>query len=833
MTQSIVARLTAWQLRHPVLLLGIVAAVTLVMGALASRLELRTRYEALLPDSQPSVKELARLQARTSSAQTVLVVLEGRDAGALRAMGDRVTQALLALGPDVVSSAQDGVREAQRFLEPRAGLFLERRELESLREQVDARWDWEVAKETGTLLDEDAPSPPMPDATNLEERFRAARKRNGQGDREFPDGFYQDAAGTALVVVATSPIPGGDLDRIGAALARMRSAVDAVRAERPEFAGIRVGWAGDMPTGFAEYGVLRDDLVSVGVAGIAVVLFAVLLYFMRLRALLVMGVTIGISLVWTFGVTELVIGHLNLATAFLVSIIAGNGINIGILYQARYFEERRKGVPARDALRTSVGMTWMPTAIAAVASAAAYGSLLVTDFRAFHDFGFIAALGMLFCWIVKTLVVPPMLLLVDRGAPLGLPATWGWLARVRQTGLEYGKAFAAVVPLAPRAILALFLALAVVGTVCTAKYFARGPMEYDLRKVGNNPKISTDLNRSWDVAHRVLGGSSDSLVILADTPEEGRELAAKLRAGWDAAPDGQKPFVALHSLWSFVPSEQVEKIPTLLALADRLEHAHDRGIIAEQDWVKIARLMPPKDLAPFGIADLPDAIARPFTEKNGIRGTLVVVEPEAGRSEDLHYLSRYADALRETKLDSGKVVHASGRAIVFADALKAVTRDIPRSVALSLAMTLLAVLVTLRRAAHRLSVLLALFIGISGMGAFLYFSGTRLNFLNFAALPVTFGIGVDYSVNVFQRYYADGSKDMLAVLRTTGGAVVLCSLTTMLGYLVLLGSHNLAIRSLGSVAVVGEISCLSAAMLALPSLWLLVERARKSRERRA
>ena len=100
----------------------------------------------------------------------------------------------------------------------------------------------------------------------------------------------------------------------------------------------------------------------------------------------------------------------------------------------------------------------------------------------------------------------------------------------------------------------------------------------------------------------------------------------------------------------------------------------------------------------------------------------------------------------------------------------------------------------------------------------------KLNFFNFAALPITFGIGVDYAINVVQRYRADGSRDIRAALRTTGGAVVLCSLTTILGYLALLGSHNRAIRSLGVIAVVGEISCLLAAVTVLPALWLLIER---------
>ena len=68
-------------------------------------------------------------------------------------------------------------------------------------------------------------------------------------------------------------------------------------------------------------------------------------------------------------------------------------------------------------------------------------------------------------------------------------------------------------------------------------------------------------------------------------------------------------------------------------------------------------------------------------------------------------------------------------------------------------------------------------------------------------------------------------------MRGSGGAVLLCSLTTSLGYLALLRAHNQAVRSLGAVAVVGEVSCLAAAMLALPAavIWL---RRRQARERR-
>jgi hypothetical protein len=48
--------------------------------------------------------------------------------------------------------------------------------------------------------------------------------------------------------------------------------------------------------------------------------------------------------------------------------------------------------------------------------------------------------------------------------------------------------------------------------------------------------------------------------------------------------------------------------------------------------------------------------------------------------------------------------------------------------------------------------------------------------------------------------------------------VVLCSLTTTLGYLALIFSANRAIVSFGIAAAAGEISCILAAVLVLPAL---------------
>lgn len=822
---ALMARLAEVQIARPWVPIFLVFGLSAFFGSRASHLELRTRYDQLLPDSQPSVIELRQVEKRVSGAQLAIVLLEGSDEKVLRGFGDEIVARMRSLGPDVVASAEDGVQGATRFLKPRAGLFLDQVDLEKMKADVDARWEWEVSRAVGSALDDDAAPPPL-NRDEFEKHF--LYKLEGKFGRRStePDkgGYYERKDGTALVVVVSSPAPAGDLVRQQEGLDKMRALVAGLQAENADYSKVRVGWAGALVTGLVEYGAVHRDLLRVGAIGVALVLSVLVLYFMRVRALIVMGITITCGLAWTFGLTELVIGYVNVATGFLFSIIMGNGINVGVIYVSRYYEEKRGGASTPLAVRIAHRTTWPSTLVAAVASAAAYSSLSVTDFRAFRQFAFVGASGMLMCWVVTVVLLPALLLVLDGKAMPRLDPQLGFIGRLRRNGVPYGRFFARLVPRAARALVTFGAATAAVGIVVAALYVRADPMEYDLRKVQTDLSEFPDLHRTWDVVLEILGQFPNAMIVLADTPAHADEFQRIERKRWEEAPADKKPFEAVHSIFDFVPEDQEAKLSTLRALADRLRRAHDRRFISDEDWQEMETFLPPPDLKPFKVADLPEDVARPFTEKNGTRGTLVSIEPRIGeKTDDLHYLIRYADSFRETTLPDGTVLHGSGRAVIFADILTAVVREIPMAIAVSLVMTFLAVFVTFRRGSHSASVLGALLMGLAGVVLFMFFARIRVNLLNFAALPVTFGIGVDYAVNVMQRYHADGSRDILQALRTTGGAVVLCSLTTMLGYFALVGSHNQGIRSLGEVAVVGEISCLSAAVLVLPSLWYLVE----------
>ena len=100
----------------------------------------------------------------------------------------------------------------------------------------------------------------------------------------------------------------------------------------------------------------------------------------------------------------------------------------------------------------------------------------------------------------------------------------------------------------------------------------------------------------------------------------------------------------------------------------------------------------------------------------------------------------------------------------------------------------------------------------------------KLNFFNFIALPITFGIGCEYPFNIFDRSRLLEGRRLDARCACSGGAVALCSYTTTVGYGSMLFSDNQALQSFGRLAMSGEIACLVAALFFLPSLLHLLGR---------
>ena len=107
-------------------------------------------------------------------------------------------------------------------------------------------------------------------------------------------------------------------------------------------------------------------------------------------------------------------------------------------------------------------------------------------------------------------------------------------------------------------------------------------------------------------------------------------------------------------------------------------------------------------------------------------------------------------------------------------------------------------------------------VGIAAIGGAAVLD-VKLNFFNFIALPITFGIGCEYPFNIFDRSRLL-DNDVSSAVRLSGGAVALCSYTTTVGYGSMLFSDQQALQSFGQLAMSGEIACLAAALVFLPAV---------------
>lgn len=803
-------RLVALQVARPYVLLVLAAISVIPAGLVVRNLKLKTGFGELLPDDTPSVVEMRRISGRLSGMSLLAVTAESKDTVLLKRFVDEMVPKLRALPKDLVVHVEDGPREAEKFFESRKHLYASLPELKELHEKILSRYDWEVAKQMGTLLDEDDEPEPIT-AETVRGTFKKSLDKAKQST-PGSDGYYIGEDGSFAVILIKTPLRAMD-QRAFDLEAEVERLIQEGHYEKadPKF---QYGFTGNLVTSAEEYREVMKDLTEVGVAGGVLVLLVVFLFFWRVRALITLGISIALGLLWTLAFTTLTIGHLNTATGFLISVIVGNGINAMVIYMARFLEARRdQGMSMPDALETASLDTWSATLAAVGVAMVSYGALMTTQFRGFRHFGVIGAAGMFLCWLATYIVLPATLSLFERvkssqggvGDRLGglYAKPFIWLAR-RYSG--------------PIAMLGVLSAVAM--GAATALYFVNDPMEYDLNNIRNDESLTpTKAQKLSGRMTRVVGGlNQGGRAVLVDRLDQVTPLVKELERRRDAAPANAKPFSDVVSVYSLLPADQDEKIRLLTEIRDRLDRARRRGLVNDADYAEIEANLP-STLTKVQIADLPALVANPFHEKNGTVGTIVYVGPTQGRSvNDLHYLKLWADSMREIRLPNGDVIRGTGDPVIFADMLITIANDAPRVAILSVIGTALVVLLAFRGRAGGWVALATLGLGITWLVGVLYVANIKLNFLNFVALPIAIGVGSDYAINVMKRREIEGNEGIERAFTETGGAVVACSMTTLCGYAALMFSVNGAVHSMGITAAVGELATQISAMLVLPAI---------------
>jgi hypothetical protein len=773
---------------------------------------LRTDLEELLPDTARSVVDLRHVRNHLRSTQSLAVLVFSKNPQASRQFIVDLAHEIPKELPQYVDRVEYRIDREIRFFKQNRPLFIETRDLEKIRNYVHDRIDYEKSLHNPLNIFRMGEVPePVLNFGGLQQKY----SDKVSSFTRFKDGFYANPDQTIRAELVHIKGQGG----ISVALKVTRSIWDIIHRLNPKSYSpdMEVHFAGDVEDFVEEHGSLIADLSFSTWVVALLVSVAMLAYYRDVRMTLALIVSLFMGTLWTFGIAYFAVGYLNANSAFLGSIVIGNGINFGIVILARYLEFRRSGEQTSHALIQTLRQTSAATLTAALAAGLSYGSLAATIFKGFHQFGIIGLIGMVLCWISSFAVMPAMIGLIEARWPRKFTP-------VHRVTKGFSGLAARLVKRAPRSILALSLLALLASAVAMFTY--RGEIiEADTSKLRDRRSMQRGSGYLSKYVDEVFGRYITPLIIMADNPNDMIRIEEKIKA-YQAKHAGKNGLIAnVYSLRDFVPAEQKKKI----RLMDEIRGLLKPSIFAKlsaADRAKVRQILPPKDPKPFGLKDLPPLVLDRFRLKDGSIGNLVIVEPSldkealksaVNQQEIISTLRHAADSVRP----GTPVV---GTLPVTVDMYWSVRRDGPKATLIAFLSVVVLVVVLFRQPAAVGLTLFSLILGVTWLLGILFGFDLKINFLNFIALPITFGIGVDYGVNIVQRYRSEGRGNILRALVGTGGAVALASLTTIIGYGSLLFAGNQAFFSFGRVAILGEITTLTAALFSLPAYLYLRDR---------
>jgi hypothetical protein len=623
------------------------------------------------------------------------------------------------------------------------------------------------------------------------------------------------------------------------------NAIRGVIAEvRKEFTELEIGLTGRPVLQADEMMTTSVDMTRASIMAIVLIslLFMIVMGSIWRPALAILALLC--SLAWTFGFATLTLGYLNLLSIVFTLVLVGVGIDFGAHLLARYREHRRTQ-DARQAVTAALLTAGRGNVTGAVTSSMAFYMALFTDFQGLQQLGLLAGTGLILSLIAMIIVLPAMLVLLDRRAPKGRREPRRmfvdrWLGR---PVLVLGIGALATIVLFPAALRVGFeenlLQLQAVGLESVeweqriiedsvaATWFGAvivdsideiPPMldrarQYDT--IGRARSVLDVVQLPTEDRQRVRG----QLVQIDTAVEPAAEVAA---SGNQDSASIQRVLPLLSAVADLAAAARQAEAEQLRALHQQLQELGaavdgengagavaqaERNLETAQQAVRL--MLQGNDQSLRDV--LPGAVRNTYTSKYG--DFMVSLHPD----ENVWNYEQMAAFVADLRAVDPEV---TGAPIASYESLGAMKRSF--LIAASYAMIAVAVLILLdfRHLGHMLLAMAPLLLGvvwtIELMGVF----GLQFNLANFFAVPILIGVGVDNGVHILHRYRENRGQSF--TLGSTRRAAILTSLTTMAGFGCLALASHLGLRSLGLVMVVGSAACLIATVVILPAALVIL-----------
>lgn len=804
-----------WTLSRPRFVLAVCAAVGVLAWFGASRLGFEASYAALLPADSPVLSELEAVKRDLGGGTSELVLILSGPESARDALAREIARKLA----DDPRIARADAEMPRAFFQERALYLLERGDLDKLARRVETAYRASIARAMAVLDDPDDPdsADPWRDVLALRDQLTSRYKwERRQISRDGTVRYLFIRPRVAAIQIAQARAIVADIQAV------IQASADALDAGR---AGVRTVLAGRLMIHLAEQQSTVEDLRRATLVALGLVVVMLIVVLRRVAAPLVIATPLVLSLFITLAAATVLVGDLNLISAFTLPALVGLGIDFAIHLYTRFVVEidadtrpdaaaphKRRERAMRRAIRATIGAS----TTSAFTTAAAFLSLTLVDFRGFREFGILGGAGVLVTLVTTYLALPPLAISLTRGSS-------GPSRSVKPASSRTSTVLS-------RAI----VVLAAVGAVVAATMLPQLAFDNDFRRLrGTSEAIAVTESLEDE-----LGLMLNPTVFVVPDLDAARIVEQQARLLAKRA-DHRVRIAEVASAARLIPADASERAAILARMRRFLEKTLAFGedvSPALRDPTRqrsLERLIDMTNVAPYGVADLPHAVRRRLVAAH-TDALIVFVWPDDRlyREDVMYSWLDVVDTLR-ARVEAAVGPERAGHVRVLderripLDVVELIRRDLPRALTLACLLVALALFVHFRRVTTVLAVSASIGLAMLLLFGALAVTGIQLNIYNAVVLPCIVGIGIDNAVHITHAYGRARTTGevgaMRRVLKTTGLAALLSSITTGIGFGAAMIARQGGLQSMGATALLGVGCALFATTAVLPAMIHLAE----------
>jgi len=669
-----------------------------------------------------------------------------------------------------------------------------------------------------------------------------------------------------------------DMSKMVSGTDTIQKVINQALKDYPE---VKAGLTGMIPLGRDEMVYGEQSMGYTSIIAFIAILILLILSFRMWAAPLFAILNLAIGLIWAIGLAAILVKSLNIMTSMVAVILIGLGIDFSIHIISIFTENRSAGKPINTAMEETFLKSGKGILTAGLTTCAAFLALVISSSRGMKEMGIVSSTGLFAILIVTFLFLPSLLVLRERRLEKKL-AEGKIKAKLVSKDISF-QSFGTVSRWLSQRYTATLIC-AVLITIFLLNSATK--ISFDHNYMNMEAKGLTSITLQDTILDK-FDLSMDYALLLTNSIEESREMTKELKNIKSVAlvddismylpsfEEQQKRIPIIQEINQAISSATLKDNLTeaefnqLLLELERLEmnimEIQDMAFIGGQDKVdrKCGEIVGDPDnpqsksiisefinhlennrlegvrgleefqkyAAPYfkksalkmsaaenvELDDLPSSILDRYANRNRTQ-FLMTIFPSGNIWQDADYLNRFTNDLDRVS------EKATGMAPVMRELIRVIGNDGKNAALLTILVVFLLLWLDFRKIKYAILAMIPLVTGFVWMVGLMKLLGMQLTIVNVMGLPMIIGIGIDYGVHVVHRWRIEETGKVNKIFASTGKAILLSAITTMLAFGSLIFSIWRGFGSLGGAMFIGVGACFLSTVIILSGIIGLLER---------